>query len=116
MDGLPGGKMPRLEKDIQLSIIKYLRRCGYACGKTKTIGVWDAMRRRYRLDKYAFVGFPDLTAFIPQLVFIECKSLTGRQTDEQEEFQAMCERVGIPYILATSVDDVIEGVEEVKVK
>ena len=108
--------MIRLEKDIQFSIITFLRRCGYICGKTKTTGIWDPVRRRYRKDKYAFVGFPDLTAFIPQLVFIECKSLTGRQTDEQEEFQAMCERVGIPYILATSVDDVIEGVEEVKVK
>ena len=108
--------MSRLEKDIQFSIIKYMRRCGYACGKTKTAGTWDPVRRRYRRDKYAFVGFPDLTAFVPQLVFIEVKSLSGRQTDDQEEFQAMCERVGTPYILATSVDDVIEGIEEVKAK
>jgi len=102
--------MGRSETEIQLAIIKYLRRCGYACGKTKTIGVWDAMRRRYRLDKYAFVGFPDLTAFIPQLVFIEVKRPGEKQTPDQEKFQALCDRVGTPYILAYSVDDVMNAV------
>ena len=108
--------MARLEKDIQFSIIKYMRRCGYVCGKTKTTGIWDPIRRRYRRDKYAFVGFPDLTAFIPQLVFIEVKSLSGKQTGDQEAFQAMCDRGGTPYILATSVDDVLEGLEKIITK
>jgi len=103
--------MARLEKDIQFSIIKHMRRCGYVCGKTKTTGIWDPARRRFRRDKYAFVGFPDLTAFIPQLVFIEVKRPGQKQTEAQERFQALCERVGIRYILATSVNDVIEELQ-----
>lgn len=100
--------MARLEKDIQFTIIQYFKQCGHVCGKTKTLGVYDPYRRKYRTDKYAFVGFPDLTAFCPKLVFIEVKRPGNKQTPEQEKFQSMCERVGVPYILATSVDDVID--------
>lgn len=105
--------MSRLEKEIQFEIIKYMRRCGYVCGKTKTTGIYDPTRRNFRKDHYSFVGFPDLTAFVPKLVFIEVKRPKQKQTEPQELFQSMCERVGIPYILATSIDDVITGLKKI---
>lgn len=37
---------------------------------------------------------------------IECKTLRGRQSDEQISFQAMIERFGGLYVLARSLEDV----------
>jgi hypothetical protein len=57
-----------------------------------------------RVDK----GMPDLVVLTPRgLRFVELKSAKGRQTPEQREFQAACERAGTPYLLARSVDEVI---------
>ena len=101
----------RKEVDIQRSIIQGLRTCGYVCGKTKTMGVKQANGVRY-VDKYTFRGFPDLTAFVPWLLFIEVKAPGGRMRPEQKDFQAMCERIGVQYIVANSFHDVLRAVQE----
>jgi len=101
------GKTKRLqspEGEVQLSIIRYCKMQGYTIGKTKTMGVMRG--KRFCYDPYVFRGFPDLTAFTPELVFIEVKSKTGRQSADQKAFQELCEGAGIPYILARSVEDV----------
>ena len=89
-----------------MQIIHYLRAKGYAVGKTKTMGV--VRNGRYTYDPYQFRGFPDISAFCPSLVFIECKSPQGKQTQEQKGFQALCEKAGIKYILARRLEDVAE--------
>ena len=93
------------EGQTQLSIIRYCKLKGYVIGKTRTMGV--VRGKRYCLDPYTFRGFPDLTAFTPGLVFIEVKSSTGKMSEAQKDFQELCEKAGIKYILARSVDDVI---------
>lgn len=91
-----------------MAIIQYLRLKGYTGGKTKTMGVYDPRIRARRFDPYTFRGFPDLTVFTPELVFIEVKAPKGRMSEYQKNFQELCEKAGIKYILARSLDDVIE--------
>lgn len=92
-----------------MQIIYYLRARGHACGKTKTMGV--VRDGRYTYDPYQFRGFPDISAFCPGLVFIECKSPKGKQTEEQKDFQALCQKADIPYILARRLEDVTEAIK-----
>lgn len=94
------------EGRLVMQIIYYLRAKGYPCGKTKTTGI--VRNNRFTYDAYLFRGFPDITAFTPCLVFIECKSLKGKQTEEQRDFQTFCEKASIKYILARRLEDVIE--------
>lgn len=91
------------EAQIQLSIIKYLRAKGFACGKTKTVGA--RIGNKFIFDPYTFRGFPDLVAFIPELIFIEVKA-KSQQSDNQKWFQELCQKAGVKYILAYSLEDV----------
>ena len=97
-------KQDNSEGRLVMQIIYYLRAKGYICGKTKTMGVMRG--GRYTADPYLFTGFPDITAFTPSLVYIECKSPTGRQTPDQKSFQRSCRNADITYILARSLSDV----------
>ena len=52
-------------------------------------------------------GLADLTAMKDgQVVFVEIKTETGRQSPDQVQFQKDCEAHGVTYILARSVQDV----------
>ena len=88
------------------AIIIYLRARGYRAGKIKTHGVYDSVARSYWLDPNAWVGVPDILAFVPQLVFIEVKSPTGIQSPKQKEFERICNIANINYILAKSLEDI----------
>ena len=53
-------------------------------------------------------GFPDLI-LLPgdgKIIFCECKTLKGKQKEDQIKFQKIVESHGYKYILARSVDDV----------
>ncbi len=100
----PLRKKDNPEGRTQLSILRYIRSLGYVCGKTKTVGI--ARKGTFWVDKYLFLGFPDITAFCPHLVFIEVKSPTGVQSAHQKFFEEYCRRANILYILARSLDDV----------
>ena len=54
-------------------------------------------------------GWPDLQFIRADGVvhFIELKTRTGRKSEGQEAFQADCIRLGHPYVIARSLDDVI---------
>ncbi len=97
------------EGRLQLSILKYLRLKGYAAGKTKTMGVRNT-DGSFRFDKYLFLGFPDVTAFVPELVFIEVKAPQGTQSGAQKDFQQFCKVARVKYILARSLEDVMKEV------
>ena len=100
--------MPRLEKDIQLQIIHYLKGIGAVVGKTKTMGVKRG--RAFCFDPYVFRGFSDLVAFHKnKIYFIEVKAEKGKQTYEQIVFQKLVEDAGLAYILAHSIDDVMQS-------
>lgn len=52
-------------------------------------------------------GLADLTAMKDgQVVFVEIKTATGRQSPDQVQFQKDCEAHGVTYILARSIQDV----------
>lgn len=55
-------------------------------------------------------GFPDLIVFWRDRPtwWIEAKSATGKQSEHQRQFQAWCEAAGEIYILARSVEDLLE--------
>jgi len=97
------------ETALQYAILRYLHIKGCIAGKTKTMGV--KRRGIFTYDPMTFRGFPDICAFIPQkqtykLIFIECKSATGQQTENQKNFQKYCILANIPYILARKLEDI----------
>lgn len=79
---------------------------GFAVGKIKTTG---ARRGKYFIkDPTLFKGVADLLAFTPALTFIECKAPGGRLSEHQKDFQKLCEGSETPYIIAYSLDDIIQ--------
>lgn len=57
-------------------------------------------------------GFPDLI-LLPgngQIIFVECKTLKGKQREEQINFEAQVVKRGYKYILARSLDQTINNI------
>ncbi len=91
------------EANLVRQIIIYLKARGFVAGKIKTMGVRRG--HAFCFDPYLWRGCPDILAFIPQLIFIEAKSLSGRQSDEQRAFQNYCNIANIPYYLIHSLEE-----------
>lgn len=81
-----------------------LRARGIEAAKIKTHGVYDKQTKGYRLDRLAWVGVPDIMAFIPQLIFLECKVTSG-QSPHQKHFQELCNKANIPYYIIRSLEE-----------
>ena len=98
-----------LEKDIQRSILQYL-----ALRKVwhRRINSGGAMLNghggRGQFVRFGASGMPDILARGSNgaVIWIEVKSPTGRQTEDQRKWQEDMERFGDVYILARSLDDV----------
>lgn len=91
------------ETHIQLQALKYLRDIKhYPCGKIKVKG-YQNKQGNYIFDKYNFVGIADLLCFIPQIVFIECKTIKGKLSPEQIDFRNLCHKAGIKYFVITDI-------------
>lgn len=100
------------EADIQLQILRYLNVIGAYAGKTRMMG-YKHTSGRWILDPYNFVGFPDMSCFYKNnFYFIECKALGNKQSPAQKKFQLYCEQAGINYILAYSLENVIEALRK----
>lgn len=81
-----------------------------------------------RSVQFGVPGQADLTGILPVEVYcprcieliarlgvrleIEVKSETGRQSEDQQNYQAIIERFGGLYVLARSVEDVNNAIEE----
>jgi hypothetical protein len=110
------GSIQPSESQIVIAILHLLKAIGAIAGKTKTTGVFDKAKNTFRYDPWQWRGYPDITCFFNnRLYFIEVKSKTGRQSQEQKDFQLLCEKANIPYILAYSVEDVVEGLKKWKI-
>lgn len=61
-------------------------------------------------------GFPDLILLIPNKLYpfcgIELKVKTGRQSENQKEYQKEFESIGAKYVIVRSLDEFIEVVTE----
>jgi hypothetical protein len=76
---------------------------GYRSPRCRQCGAWNGQGGT-RVDR----GMPDLVVLTDHGVrFVEVKSRKGRQRPEQRAFQEACERAGVPYILARSLEDVV---------
>lgn len=113
------------ESDIQADIIR-------AFGTRPDMRIWRANVGKAtfggRSVQFGVPGQADLTGILPvevtcprcmELVVrlgvrleIEVKSPTGRQSEEQQNYQAIIERFGGLYVLARSVGDVKEAIDE----
>ncbi len=63
-----------------------------------------------RLIRYGLIGSPDILAcFRGQFIGIEVKSAAGKQREAQINFQRAFEKAGGLYVVARSVDDVLNA-------
>ena len=92
------------EKQIQNEIMHYL--------SDKPLRIWrqntGVARHNGRVVRYGIPGQADLSGILAGGVRleIEVKTVKGRQSDAQKNWQKMIEKYGGVYILARSVDDV----------
>lgn len=69
-----------------------------------------AIKTDHGFMRFGSAGQPDVMAIIGGKFYaIEAKSAAGRQSDDQKAWQARCEAAGGVYILARSVDDIINA-------
>ena len=93
------------EKELQNEILRMF-------GTTPRLRIWRANTGVAQIDKrfirFGVPGQADLTGILPdgRRLEIEAKSPTGRQSDDQKNFQRMIEKFDGVYVLARSVDDV----------
>lgn len=61
-------------------------------------------------------GFPDLILYIARQgyhgLFVELKTAKGRQSDNQEYYQAILEEQGYKYVVIRSIEDFIETIND----
>ena len=101
------------EIDLQITIVEYLRLLGIyvhsvpneARGKIRKGAQYNRMQQMVRAGLTKGVG--DLVVWLSDgVAYIEVKLPDGVQSDSQRDFQEQCERHGIPYHVARSVEDV----------
>ena len=97
------------ENSIQSAICEYLTMRRYFFWRQNSVGAYDPIKQTFRsLPKYAMRGVPDIIIIHNgQFIGIEVKSKAGKQSQAQIDFQVHCEKNGGRYIVAKSVDDII---------
>ena len=95
------------EKQIQNSIIREFGTKGWLRIWRANVGV---ARINRRVVRFGVPGQADLTGILydGRRVEIEIKSVTGRQTPDQKNYQQLITRFNGIYILARSISDVYE--------
>lgn len=95
------------ESDIQRAIIEFLA--------FKRIFHYRNNSGAFKRDdghfyRFGAKGSPDIVCVLEgRFIGIEVKGPTGRQSDDQIEFQRRLEEAGGRYILARSIDDVMNA-------
>lgn len=98
------------EDQIQHAIVAWLERTIDCAVCHIPNGMWTSIKQASRHKKIGLrKGAPDLVVWLSdgQCLAIECKSKTGRLSDDQAYWKETLERLGHDYIVARSVDDVI---------
>ncbi len=101
-----------LEKVVQKSILDYLTYKRYFMWRNNNTPIFqfDKGNPRFRaMPKYTMKGIPDIIVITDSgaIIFIECKRKGAKLSEAQEIFKQNCERRGVKYITATSLDEVI---------
>jgi hypothetical protein len=99
--------------DLTEAVKRYLILRGIFCWRNNTVGVYDPVRKVYRLNKGQLRGVADILGIMPDGTFIAVEIKTGR--DRLSEYQiAYREEVrnhNAIYIEAHTIDDVINYFE-----
>ncbi len=97
-----------LEKDIQMTICKYLEHKGHFFWRQNNTPIFQDGRFR-AMPKYSKKGVPDIILILPsngQFVGIEVKRPNGVLSAHQKAFGGQLKALGGRYIVATCLDDV----------
>jgi VRR-NUC domain len=94
------------ESDIQKQILDYLALKRIFHYRNNSGAFVDSQKHFYR---FGSLGSPDIICVIAgQYVGIEVKAPKGKQSDHQKEFQKKLEAAGGRYVLAYSLDDLLD--------
>ncbi len=109
------------EHQIQDVIFDWLSYGGYWVKRNNTGAHAFEHNGKKRIVRYGTKGAGDLIFIIPimgipALGYIEVKRWTTKQTESQRDFQIDCERNGIFYCVARSIEDVDCAITEYKRK
>ena len=96
--------MSKSESELQTEILEWLLWSGYFAWRNNNLA---APGRKFR----GLYGTPDIVGILPNGLFlgIEVKSSRGIQSPHQKVFQEKSTQLGGKYILARSLQDVIDG-------
>ena len=101
---------PSNEHKLQVMVVEYIKVAGKP--HVRAIAITNEGRRSYnvgmRMKRQGLIaGAADLLIALPggRCAWLEMKTLKGRQSAEQKEFQAWCLAIGHPYAVARSFDD-----------
>lgn len=103
-------KPHRPEREIQKAIAEYLKARGVLAFRMQTGATVSTYKGRTRLIRYGIPGMADILCFPKGQppCWIECKSDKGKLSTDQAVFGRLVESEGHRYIVARSVEDVME--------
>jgi hypothetical protein len=88
------------ESDVLRAVLDYAFRIGAYAWRNNTGAIKAQYKGRDRYIQFSEVGAADVFCiYRGQFIAIECKTETGRQSDEQKAWQMQIERAGGTYVL-----------------
>lgn len=100
------------ESRLQVSIVSYLRLNKIFVYSSLNAGARNAVSGHRMKIEGMLAGVSDLTIHLhKKTIFVEIKTLKGRQSKSQKEFQRTVEDLGFTYLLWRSIDDSINFVK-----
>lgn len=105
--------MRHLESSLQKEVVKYLRlelrHIGGIIYAVPNGDKRDAIIGARLKQEGVLAGVADLHILLPggKIIFVEMKTKTGSQSDNQKLFQKQVETLGFEYLIWRSIDDAI---------
>jgi len=100
------------EKDIENKILDFMNRIqGVFAWKNNTVGIYDPIKKVYRKAKgrHNINGVADILGVMDgKFISIEVKTKTGKQSDDQIDFEDAIKSNGGRYGVARSLSDAIK--------
>lgn len=96
---------------IQTQILEYLRlQNNLYYTRLNSTGVFDPTKKVFRRPSpHQKHGIPDIMIIKDnKVIFLECKSDVGKQSEYQKEFQQVCDNNKIDYYVVRSLDEVCD--------
>ncbi|MEK6881206.1 MAG: hypothetical protein AABY22_16415 [Nanoarchaeota archaeon] len=99
---------PLIEKEIQRLVLDYLTIKKFFHWRNNSGAMVSEYKGKKRFFRFGETGSPDIFALIKGTLYgIEIKSIKGKQNENQQEYEQRFKKAGGTYILAYSLEDVI---------